>query len=111
MQLVFKLQCKPLILQYSYVMRLIRESGFTPVMINAESASLVFFCSLLNLSLFRRGETFDQDLPHVCWLFLLPPVYGTMYSAVLLIELQMSLRLASQGLLHNAGLSHYSSLQ
>lgn len=108
MQLVFKSQCKTLILQHSYVMRLIRESGFTLVMINAESASLVFYF-LLNPSLFRRGETFGHDLPRVRLLFLLPPVYSTMYSAVPLIELQMPLSLASQGLLHNAGLCHPSS--
>lgn len=108
MQLVFKSQCKTLILQHSYVMRLIRESGFTLVMINAESASLVFYF-LLNPSLFRRGETFGHDLPCVRLLFLLPPVYSTMYSAVPLTELQMSLSLASQGLLHNAGLCHYPS--
>lgn len=64
----------------------------------------VFFYILLS---FRRGETFGHDLPRVCPLFLLPPVYSAMYSAVPLVELQMSLGLASQGFLHNAGLCHY----
>ena len=78
-------------------------------MINAESASLVVFCFLLNPSLFRRGETFGHDLSHVCLLFLCSPAYSTMYSTVPLIERQMSLGLASQGLLHNAWLCHYPS--
>lgn len=109
MQLVFKSRYETLILQHSYVMCLIIESGFTPVMIHAESAAPVFFCFLLNSSLLRRGETFGHNLPRVRLLFLLPPAYSTAYSAVPLTELQMSLGLASQGLLHNAGLCHYSS--
>lgn len=109
MQLVFRSQCKTLILQHSYVMRLIKESGFTPVTIHVESASLVVFCFLLNPCLFRRGETSGHDLSQVCLLFLLPPVYSTMYSAVLLTELQMSLGLASRGLLHDTGLCHCPS--
>lgn len=109
MQLAFKQQCKTLILQHSYVMCLIRESGLTPAMINTESASLVVFCFPLNPSLFRSGETFGHDLPCVRLLFLLPPVYSTMYSAVPLMELHMSLGLASQRLLHSAGLCRYPS--
>lgn len=99
MQLVCKSQSKILILQHSYVICLIRESGFIPVMINAEYIFLVF-AFLLNPSLFRRGENFGHDLPCVCQLFFLALIYST----VPLIDLQMSLGLVSQGILHNTGL-------
>lgn len=89
-QLVCKSQSEILILQHSYVICLIRESGFIPVMINAEYIFIVFGF-LLNCSLFRRGENFGHDLPCVCQMFLLPLVYST----VPLIDLQMSLGLVS----------------
>lgn len=86
-------------------MCLIRGSGFTPVMINAESASLVFFCFLLHP--FQEGRDFWSWSSLL--LFLLPLVYGTMYGAMLLVDLQMSLGLASRGFLYSARLCHYSS--
>lgn len=70
---------------------------------------LLWCFSVFFYILFRRGEAFGHDLPHACVLFLLPTVYGTMYSAVLLVELQMSLGLASRGFLYSAGLCHCSS--
>lgn len=104
MQLVCKSQSKILILQHSYVICLIRESGFILVMINAES-SFLEFCFLLNPSLFKMGENFGRDRPYVCQLFLLPVVPSTMPQ----MDLQGSLGLASQGTLHNAGFCHHPS--
>lgn len=74
-------------------------------MINAESIFFLVLCFLLNPSLFKRWENFGHDLPCVCQLFLLPLVYGT----VPLIELQVSLGLVSQGILHSSGLCHHPS--
>lgn len=50
-RLVFRSRCKTVVLQHGYVMRLIGEPGFSPEMINAESASLLIFCFPLNPSL------------------------------------------------------------
>lgn len=103
-QLVCKSQSKILILQHSYVICLIRESGFIPVMINADPLFLVFGF-LLNSSLFKRGENFGHNLPCVYQLFFLPLIYST----VPLIDLQMSLGLVSPGILHKAGLFPHPS--
>lgn len=61
-----------MILQRSYVMCLIREFGFSPVMIYAGSAASSFFFNL-SPPLLRREETYGHDPPLGCLLILLSP--------------------------------------